>query len=98
MRELPREIEAFRQALLGLHPSAEIVAEAPEEADGTWWIDVVAGGETTLSWRGSSGFGIYADDAGFGAKPVFDTGDPEAAATAIMEQATRVRGHLQSAH
>lgn len=91
---IPDQVDAFRRAVGGLLPAAEVELDEPRHPGGEWWIDVrAAGRRMALAWREPDGFGEFADDGGYGSRPVAVYRSPGIAA----ERACQVLGDARPA-
>lgn len=64
------ELNALKAAVQEQLPGVTIDEDEPEKEGGSYWLDFTYGGnEVTVGWLPSTGFGIYAEDAGMGEGP-----------------------------
>lgn len=78
------DITAFRNDLRAFLSDVEVVADAPSEPSGLWWIDVSAGKfRCALSWKRGEGFGVFTDEESYGVRPDELYEDPGLAARRV---------------
>jgi hypothetical protein len=67
---MEKTIEKLKALLSENLPNATVEVDAPESAEGTWWIDVHSGKKrVTLEYRPQKGFGLFREDGGYGEGP-----------------------------
>lgn len=78
---MEKSIENLKRLLGDSLPNCTVELDAPDHADGNWWIDLRAGKKRlTLEYRPQKGFGIFHGDPGFGEGPAEVYQTPELAA------------------
>ncbi|HEX3720512.1 MAG TPA: helix-turn-helix transcriptional regulator [Verrucomicrobiae bacterium] len=83
---MEKVIEHFKTLLGEKLPNAKIKIDAPDNADGNWWIDIhVARKRITLEYRHKKGFGLFYKDAGYGEGPAEVYRTPELAARRVAQ-------------
>jgi DNA-binding XRE family transcriptional regulator len=67
---MEKSIETLKTLLKKSLPRCELEVDAPEQQHGNWWLDVRAGRKRiALEYRPERGFGIFAENAGYGEGP-----------------------------
>lgn len=75
---MDQDLKDFRSQLSRELPEATVRVEEPVRSDGTFWIDItLANQQRTMGFRKASGFGIYADNAGYGEGPASTVASPQ---------------------
>src|SRR2546429_440882 len=67
---MEKQIENLKTLIRERLPRSVVELDAPDRADGNWWIDVRAGKRhVKVEYRPAKGFGIFNSDAGYGEGP-----------------------------
>ena len=67
---MEKQIENLKTLIRERLPRSVVELDAPDRADGNWWIDVRAGKRhVTAEYRPAKGFRIFNSDAGYGEGP-----------------------------
>jgi len=79
-------IEHLKKLLAERLPNCKVVVDAPDHADGNWWLDVSMGKTRhTLEFRPGKGFGLFHGAAGYGEGPAEIYRTPERAAQRLAQ-------------
>ncbi len=80
----PAPISRFDEALRALAPRASLAVDRPDDPKGEWWLDVSSGRfRSSLAWRPSEGFGVFASASSYGQRPDEIYRSPELAAKRV---------------
>jgi len=83
---MEKVIEHLQKLLLEQLPHSEVAVDAPEQADGNWWLDVTMGKKRhSLEYRPGKGFGLFHGKAGYGEGPAEIYRTPERAAKRLVQ-------------
>jgi DNA-binding phage protein len=83
---MEKTIEHLKELLHERLPHCVVDVDAPERADGNWWLDVKMGKKRhTLEFRPGKGFGIFHGDAGYGEGPAEIYRTPERVALRLAQ-------------
>ena len=83
---MEKMIEHLQKLLLEQLPHSVLAVDAPDRADGNWWLDVTAGKKRqTLEYRPGKGFGLFHGKAGYGEGPAEIYRTPERAAKRLVQ-------------
>lgn len=83
---MEKTIEHLKELLHARLPHCVVDVDAPERADGNWWLDVKMGKKRhTLEFRPGKGFGIFHGDAGYGEGPAEIYRTPERVALRLAQ-------------
>jgi hypothetical protein len=64
------EIEKLKAEIARDLPEATATIDAPDDARGSWWLDVEHGGRRiAIEWRPRNGFGVSSGSGGYGEGP-----------------------------
>ena len=90
---MDKKIEHFKALLGKLLPHCVINVDSSAQAEGNWWLDVIAGKKNhTLEYRPGRGFGLFHGDAGYGEGPAEIYRTPERAAQRLAQLMTTANG------
>lgn len=82
-------IEKLKQLLGRSLPNSQINVDEPENARGSYWVDVKMGTKRhTLEYRPGKGFGLFHEEAGYGEGPAEIYRTPERAAQRLLQLMT----------
>jgi DNA-binding phage protein len=88
-----KEIEHLQKLLKERLPHSVVAVDAPDRADGNWWLDVSMGKKRhTLEYRPGKGFGFFHGEAGYGEGPAEIYRTPERAAKRLTQLMTASNG------
>jgi hypothetical protein len=83
---MEKMIEHLQKLLLEQLPHSVVAVDAPDRADGNWWLDVSMGKKRqTLEYRPGKGFGLFHGKAGYGEGPAEIYRTPERAAQRVVQ-------------
>lgn len=78
------EVEELQREIRRRVSNAKISVDPPDDADGSWWVDVERDGNiASVAWRPSEGFGVAAPGGSYGEGPDHIVTDPSSAAAYI---------------
>ena len=67
---MEKAIEHLQKLLAESFPHCMVAVDAPDRADGNWWLDVSMGKKRhAVEYRPGKGFGLFHDGTGFGEGP-----------------------------
>lgn len=90
---MEKTIEHLKKLLAERLPHCVVDVDAPDRADGNWWLDVSMGKKRrTLEYRPGKGFGLFHGDAGYGEGPAEIYRTPERAALRVAQLMTAING------
>ena len=90
---MDKAIERLQRLLLELLPHSTVAVDAPDRADGNWWLDVTMGKRRhTLEYRPGKGFGLFHGKAGYGEGPAEVYRTPERAAKRLAQLMATSKG------
>jgi DNA-binding XRE family transcriptional regulator len=90
---MEKSIEHLKKLLNESLPRSAIKVDAPDHADGNWWLDVSMGRKRfTLEYRPAKGFGLFHENAGYGEGPVEIYRTPELTVRRLAQLMTASNG------
>lgn len=90
---MEKTIEHLKKLLDDRLPRCVVAVDAPDRADGNWWLDVSMGKKRhTLEYRPGKGFGLFHEDAGYGEGPAEIYRTPERAAQRLAQLMATANG------
>jgi DNA-binding XRE family transcriptional regulator len=93
MRNMRKEIDRLKKLLGESLPKCAIKVDAPDHADGNWWLDVRMGQKRhTFEYRPGKGFGLFHDKAGYGEGPAETYRTPERLALRVVQLMASSKG------
>lgn len=83
---MDKAVEHLKKLLDERLPHSVVAVDAPNGADGNWWLDVSVGKRRyTLEYRPGRGFGLFHEDAGYGEGPAEIYRTPERVAQRLAQ-------------
>jgi DNA-binding phage protein len=83
---MDKAIEHLKKLMAGRLPNCVVAVDAPDRADGNWWLDISMGKKRhTLEYRPGKGFGLFHRAAGYGEGPAEIYRTPERAAQRLAQ-------------
>src|ERR1700729_716023 len=83
---MEKKIEQFRKLLNEWVPHCALTVDAPDRAEGSYWLDISMGRKRrTLEYRPGKGFGVFHGNAGYGEGPSEIYRTPERAVQRVAQ-------------
>src|SRR5882762_889860 len=86
---MDKTVKIFKKLLIESLPECRMELDAPDRADGSWWVDVrAAKRHLVVEYRPAAGFGIFDETANFGEGPTEIYRTPQLAARRLKQLAS----------